>query len=783
MTASETRVEPLTVAHVIHSLGAGGAESMLAEFTSAAAPDGLRVVVVGLSDARNGDSVDNRLVPRLRALGATVHEMHAARYDPLAAVKLATLLKAERVEVVHTHLKHADMVGGAAARLAGVPSVSTLHVIEAPTSLRQRLRARTAVTARRLLASTVIALSEAQHRWYADYAGPHASITLVPNGVAQPSHHRDRASVRSEIGVPDGAVLALCASLMRPEKGHADLLEALRGLPADLPLVVALAGDGPLLAEVRATVSADPALRQRTRILGFRDDVGDLLNASDFVIQPSREDALPTALISALAAGRPIVATTVGGIPDIVAPGCGILVPPGRPDELRAALVRMTTDVVGADGAIAEYRRRARERYAERFSAPVWVAALKRVYRRAMGARPGSRRIVLVEFPPAGGLFQFALQLGEALARAGDRVEVVTGPDPELNSRESGCRVRSILPTWHPTAGAAAPEWVRRLRRVARAGRHVAAWAVLIAYLVRTRPDVVLWSAWRFPIDGWGVQAVRRLLPRAVLGMVAHEPRPLVEQPGASDLFKSSRITDRALAGAYACIDVAYVLGESARRTLLELWPIRAEVHVIPHGDEGILLSSPVCGAADTDPVVLAFGTITAYKGIDTLCQAWPLVLADVADAQLVIAGALGADVDEAALRRATGQLRGVELRTGYVPTAEVAGYFTRARCVVLPYKRSSQSGVAHLAHTMSRPVVATRVGDIPDAVIDGITGLLVEPDCPGALARALVTLLRDPLMADRLGTQGAGRLRDGASWDDVAARLATGLPAAAGHR
>ena len=66
---------------------------------------------------------------------------------------------------------------------------------------------------------------------------------------------------------------------------------------------------------------------------------------------------------------------------------------------------------------------------------------------------------------PSGGLFQFSVQLGEALARAGAEVDVITGPKPELSSREPGCRVRGILPTWHPTAGADAPEWWRRARR------------------------------------------------------------------------------------------------------------------------------------------------------------------------------------------------------------------------------------------------------------------------------------------------------------------------------
>ena len=389
------------------------------------------------------------------------------------------------------------------------------------------------------------------------------------------------------------------------------------------------------------------------------------------------------------------------------------------------------------------------------------------------------KRIALVEFAPSGGLFQFSVQLGEALARTGASVEVITGPKPELVSRETGCRVRGILPTWHPAAGADAPEWWRRARRGVRAGQHMLAWLVLLAELRRTRPDVVIWSAWRFPIDAWGVRAVRKALPKAVLGLVAHEPRPVVEQPGQDGMYKTSGVTVSALSKAYEALDVAYVLGDSAKEVLIETWPITAGVFVIPHGDEGIYASTPIRGAADTGPVVLSFGTITNYKGTDTLFEAWPAVRAEVPEAELIIAGAVSADMDESALRTTVSKLAGVTLTTGYIPVSDVPSYFEGARCVALPYKRSSQSGVAHLAYTLHRPVVATRVGDIPSVVHDEVSGLLVAPGDPAALAAALVRLLTDPELAQAMGEAGAAGLTQTASWDEVAARLLAGLPPA----
>ena len=387
---------------------------------------------------------------------------------------------------------------------------------------------------------------------------------------------------------------------------------------------------------------------------------------------------------------------------------------------------------------------------------------------------PSVRQIALVQFPPSGGLFQFSLQLGEALARAGDDIEIITGREPELASREPGCRVLAILPTWHPTAGAGVPEWWRRFRRLVRAAQHTAAWLVLCVHLLRTRPDVVMWSSWRFPVDAWGVRLIRKALPNSVLVLLAHEPRPLVEQPRQAGMYKTSKMTQRALVRAYADLDVAFVLGESAKKTLAEKCPTTTPIHVIPHGDESIFASTVIPGADTTGPVVLSFGTITKYKGIDTLFQAWPMVRALVPDAELYIVGALNPDYDESVLRAQAANLPGVHLRIGYVPIEDVPRYFARARCIVLPYKRSSQSGVAHLAHTLRRPVVATRVGDIPSVVSDEISGLLVDTDDPPALAQALVRLLTNSESARAMGDAGAQAL---ASWDVVAARLRQGLP------
>jgi glycosyltransferase involved in cell wall biosynthesis len=117
-------------------------------------------------------------------------------------------------------------------------------------------------------------------------------------------------------------------------------------------------------------------LRDRIKLVGYRDDIPELLQAADVVVQPSHFDALPTTLIQALAAGVPAVASDVGGIPEIVTSRVGILVPPGRPDRLAQAIDELASDPIRR----AALGSAAHAFFEEEFSAVTWVGRLRGVY-------------------------------------------------------------------------------------------------------------------------------------------------------------------------------------------------------------------------------------------------------------------------------------------------------------------------------------------------------------------------------------------------------------------
>jgi len=151
--------------------------------------------------------------------------------------------------------------------------------------------------------------------------------------------------VRDELGVADDEVLALTVANLRSEKGYDVLLEAARlTVAAGAPVRFFSVGRGPLLADLERAADAG-GLAGHLRFLGARTDTPRLMAGADLFVLPSHQEGLPVALMEAMSAGLPVVATTVGGVPDVITDGVeGLLVPPGRAELLAEAVQRLARD-------------------------------------------------------------------------------------------------------------------------------------------------------------------------------------------------------------------------------------------------------------------------------------------------------------------------------------------------------------------------------------------------------------------------------------------------------
>lgn len=370
-------------------LGVGGAEALSVPFARNYDRERYELFVGSVAPL-----VDSAVVSALREAGVPVTSFDSTSlHDRAAFRRLRQFVVDERIDVVHAHLTYSAMWAAFLSRSTGVPSIASLHV--APESTRAQkpsLRYRLSVDARdRLMrfalnrwATSVVTVSDALRRSYANIDP--AKARVVHNGIDTARFHRDRGEVRArlanEYDIPENMPIAVTVAVLRPRKGIEVLLESIERVPDVMFLIV---GDGPIANELRADAGAR-GLSDRIRWTGFRSDVDAILPGCDLFVHPSLEDAFPTVLLEAMAASLPVVASNVGGIPEIVQEDVtGSLIPPGDPSVLASSIQRALADRerlarMGCDArAIAE----------ERFSIAAWLRRLDAVYAGALEHQAG----------------------------------------------------------------------------------------------------------------------------------------------------------------------------------------------------------------------------------------------------------------------------------------------------------------------------------------------------------------------------------------------------------
>ncbi|MHB1325373.1 MAG: glycosyltransferase family 4 protein [Thermoleophilia bacterium] len=246
------------------------------------------------------------------------------------------------------------------------------------------------------------------------------------------------------------------------------------------------------------------------------------------------------------------------------------------------------------------------------------------------------------------------------------------------------------------------------------------------------------------------------------------------------------RFYHRALFGRYyRSFDRVIVHSDAGKRFLMDVLGVKAECLLeIPHGNYGFLSTDGSLTRASARQRLgleperlwfLFFGRIDPHKGLDLALRALAEIKPEEVEPPppgLIIAGNPEAESLEKYNRLITelGIGNRVKLFPGHIPVEEIQLYFQAADAVVLPYRESSTSGVAHLAMGFGKPVVATAVGGLVDVIEDGVNGLLVPPDDLPALASALELVAGDPVTRGRLG-QGWSESRERYSWAAIAAQ------------
>jgi glycosyltransferase involved in cell wall biosynthesis len=380
MTPPEHPLDRMRIVYVINTLHIGGAERQLSrligEFVRLERWD---ISVYCLE--RRGPFIE-----AITDIGVEVHGLDKPwSSSPVRVFRsflsLYSFLRRERPTIVHCYLPVASVLGALAAHLAGVP-----YIVQSRSGMIQERGWRRICWCRALAladrwSAAVIAVSKAVLQEAIREGTPATKARVIYNSVKVPNYiHGDRRRV-------EGTPILGSVGRLSPEKGHRFLIEALASVLTVVPAArLVLVGDGPERSALEQ-LAIQLGVAERVDFMGYRTDVLDLLPSFDLFVLPSLTEAMPNALLEAMAAGVPVVATRVDGIPEIIQHEVnGWLVSPASADDLARTLVRLAQD----EPLRAALGQRGHATVAARFSVEQEVAQTEDVYVRLLGQRPSA---------------------------------------------------------------------------------------------------------------------------------------------------------------------------------------------------------------------------------------------------------------------------------------------------------------------------------------------------------------------------------------------------------
>lgn len=400
-------------------------------------------------------------------------------------------------------------------------------------------------------------------------------------------------------------------------------------------------------------------------------------------------------------------------------------------------------------------------------------------------------RLFVVEPDGSGGLVHYVYQLCTALAGEGVDVTLVTTTDYELSSLPHNFRVVKLLHLWKrfDEEAVQSPGSNRffshyrilytKIRRAFRAVRWVLAWGNLTFFLMRSKPDLIQFSKMHFAFEAYFIDFLRRR--GLILTQICHEFEEREGQGRIEALLLGVR------KDVYSNFSAIFFHAEENRNRFLALYSLvpQENTHVIPHGNSSWLLNfKPLPSRIqqmkeqyrlrDLERVVLFFGLLAPSKGLDDLIDAFSIAH-KLCDAKLIIAGYPTKYIDIEVFKNRIAGLGlndCVILDTRYLPVEEIGVLMEFATVVVYPYHSSTQSGALQAAYTFGRPVIATEIGGLPEAVENGKNGFLVPVRSPKDLAEKILLLVNNPELSRKMGAHAKYLSETRFSWTSIAKQI-----------
>ena len=366
---------PVTVAYLLPRLEMGGTEKHVRDLVGKLDRTRFRPVVVAITEGGPLEAAFAAMGVPVRIIGYQGFtrrrgQVLSRTWKALASIRsLADTLRREEAAIVHAYLPAANILGTIAGRLAGAPRIIVSkrglchYKKERPILAFFENVANLAADAVLVNSDAVAAAVRDAERFYG------RKIRRIHNGIdaASPAASGDASPAMGGIALdpplpPDAAAILYVANLF-PYKGHLDLVDAASAVAARFPKVrFLLAGrEEGIGAQLRSRIE-ELGLRDQVSLLGPRDDVAALMSAANLVVHPSHEEGFSNTILEAMAAGKAVVATAVGGIPEAVVEGVtGTLVPPRSPERLAEAMLSLLENPSRARAMGEAGRKRVRD--------------------------------------------------------------------------------------------------------------------------------------------------------------------------------------------------------------------------------------------------------------------------------------------------------------------------------------------------------------------------------------------------------------------------------------
>lgn len=362
---------PLDILQVTAPAPFGGLESVVRVLSTGLRDIGHRVRVV----AAIGNNEQHQFVDELRSSGIEVLVPHAGYFGEAREVRRFAL--EQGVNVVHTHGYHSDILTGLTATGLSFRTVSTVHGYTGG-DLKNRLYERVQQALLRRF-DAVVAVSRPLEALLRDRGVPPHRLRMIPNALKQDRPVLPRDVARERLGLPPSGIVLGWVGRLSSEKAPEVMLHALARL-APPEWVTAFVGDGPELPELSRLVNR-LGVADRVRWLGNIPHAAEVLSAFDLLVMSSRTEGTPMVLLEAMTNGIPIVATAVGGIPDLLGNGeAGWLVPSEDPVALAAAIESALADRRGREARVSA----AKARVASEYDVATWLGRYEAVYRQVV---------------------------------------------------------------------------------------------------------------------------------------------------------------------------------------------------------------------------------------------------------------------------------------------------------------------------------------------------------------------------------------------------------------